>query len=121
MQPTDKEVKEAMDAYHNEIIREANELAEKDSTILAKVHALSSKEFYKDFLEWLSEEENGVIGYYEILDKPKGEYQTEDEYGLIKGMWVDQYVTPMIEDDYHGYLTIKLENGKYFECSFNLG
>lgn len=111
----------AMNDYHNEIAIEANAQVEKDSKTLAKIHSLASKEFYKDFLEWLSYDENGVIGHYKILEKPKGEFQTEEGFGLIKGMWVDQYTTPMIEYDYHGYLTVKLENGKYFECSFNLG
>lgn len=31
--PTDKEITEAMNEYHNEMIREANEQAEKDSKI----------------------------------------------------------------------------------------
>ena len=110
-----------MEDYQDEIIKEANEQAKKDNEVLEKIHILSTKEFYKDFLKWISDEENGIIGYYNIVEKPKGKYQTEDDFGLIKGMWVDQYTTPTVEDDYHGYLTIELENGEYFECSFNLG
>ncbi len=111
--------KELVD-INKQLEKEYKRQNERDKKVLKKIKEISSKEFYKDLQKWLKDEENGITGYYQVVDKPVGNYVKEKGYVLIKGMWVDQYVSPCIGDDYHGYLTIELENGKYLKCNFDL-
>lgn len=76
--------------------------------------------------EWLADEENGIWGGLEIVNKPIGEWQSEisdydDEsyWDILLGMYVNQSCG-YSGDDYNGTLEIKLTENEYLRASFSL-
>ena len=117
------EFKQAMQDYQNAMLEENAQRQKNIKETLALVKPLVSDKHYVAIIDWIKDEENGIWGNLEIVNKPKGEWQDETEedtyWDELKGMYIDQYVG-YCGDDYSGYLAIKLPNKQYLQACFEL-
>jgi hypothetical protein len=84
---------------------------------LAEVETLVSPEMFQSIKDYL--DDDGYTHMYSIVDEPVGDYQTEEEYPSIDGVWVDQYTCGGMEDNFYGTVCIKLPDGRYFMHHYN--
>ena len=113
---------QAMKEYHEIMLQENEERQRQIKETLALVKPLVSDKYYAAIINWIKDEENGIWGKLEIVNKPRGKWQDEgdfDYWSELKGMYVDQYVG-YCGDDYSGYLAINLPNKKYLQACFEL-
>jgi hypothetical protein len=58
---------------------------------------------------------------FKIVDEPKGEFQQEDEYPVLGGIWVDQTTNGgYTGDDFAGTVSIKIDNRNYLEFAYSM-
>lgn len=82
--------------------------------ILKAIKAVKGQEYHDYLVEML--EENEQQGEMEITHHPEGKYQDENDYGPIKGCWVDQHINGgYTGDEYAGYVYVELKPGKYLK------
>ena len=94
---------------------------EMEAHVLNHVKSIVSNEVYEAIMAWVSDEDNGIFGGFEIVESELGDYQDlshEGEYwAVLVGMWVDQYQNPC--DVFYGSVFIKLSDRKYLKAGFN--
>ena len=56
---------------------------------------------------------------FSIEEKPLGEFQREEEYDHIEGIWVNQTTNGgYIGDEFAGTISIKIQDDKYFQFHY---
>lgn len=98
----------AMDAYDKEVERYNQRLYK----VLMK---LKGQHFMDSLNECFTESE--CRDKVSIVRKPRGHYQREN-YGRIKGIWVDQWSVGDSGDSYEGYIAVKIRQSTWIECRF---
>ena len=112
-----KEDQKEMDKAWKEIAEAEKEQQEKEILVLEEVKAVVTPEMFEEIESCLVDSDN-TYGY-KITDKPQGEFQQEDEYPALGGIWVDQTTNGgMAGDDFAGTISIKLGENKYFEFGY---
>lgn len=87
---------------------------EKDNKVLNTVKEFLSKDQFDDIVNLLEECTNTYD--YSIEDDPKGDYQKEEDYPNIVGIWVNQTTNGGYSgDEFAGTISVKLSNDKYFQ------
>ena len=111
-----------MELMHAEMAGEEKMNAEMDAYVLNHVKGLVSDEFYKAVMAWVSDDDNGIFGAFEIVESVLGDYQELFHEGgywsLLDGMWVDQYQNSC--DTFYGSQYVNLGDSKYLKADFNL-
>ena len=74
-------------------------------------------------IEWITDlkdyaKEAGVHNPFKIVKKPKGKYQTENEFKNLKGVWAEQQGGYPIEDSFYGTVTVKIDDRRYLQMPF---
>lgn len=115
----EKESKETMDACHEEEIRYQDNVSRINERITKVLKSTRGEKFVEDLLVFL-EEGGDVMGAWEIVKEPKGEYQEEDYGEIIKGQWVDQWRNGGMEgDDFAGDIYIEIKKDKYLKMYYS--
>lgn len=126
----DSNMYEAMADYEKMLIDEAEKQVKQSEEVLLKVKSLVSEEYFEAVKSFVKDEEIGIWGDLKIVDEPIGEWQNEyyeeadyeydeDDYWVIlKGMFVNQSCG-YSGDDYNGTVEIKIKD-KYLRCSYSL-
>lgn len=108
MKMTDKEI---CDQYIKDEINYYLEIDRCNDRLLRAIETLKGEQFVNDLKECMEESEQG--GRIIITNKTAGQYQDED-WGVIKGAWIDQHVNGgMTGDDFQGNIYIRIKAGKY--------
>jgi len=113
---TDEDFKEIMDDHYtelNKIVAEENRI---NNRILKAILKVKGKEFYESLLLTIEEDEC-TNGSFEIVNKPLGQYQKED-FGEIKGLWVEQHSAGYEGDSFWGFVSVKLKENKWLQMPF---
>lgn len=110
---------EIFEAQRSQMQAEIDEMKKRDKAVLDTVRQMVSPEMFECIDTWLRDGDNGIWGDLKIVDKPVGDYQEEEGYGLIKGMWIDQSAG-LAGDDWSGTLTIMIGDGEYLQACFCL-
>jgi hypothetical protein len=106
-----KDYEEAM----NQIVDEESRV---NNRILKAIKNVKSEKFIEGLMECIEESE--VRGKWAIVRKPCGDYQREN-YGVIKGIWVDQYVNGgYTGDNYEGNIYIKLKESRWLMMGYSM-
>lgn len=115
----EKEFKETMDACHEEEIRYQDNVSRINERIKKVLKATRGEKFVEELLIFL-EEDSDVMGAWEIVNEPKGEYQEENYGEVIKGQWVDQWRNGGMEgDDFAGDIYIEIKKDKYLKMYYS--
>lgn len=118
MYSDNNELKTEQDNILDQWIEAEKKIAEKNNKVLDQVKEKVSKEAYDEII-WIMEDCVAYVNY-KITDKPKGEYQKNEELEVVKGYWVDQTTNGgMTGDEFAGTVSIKLNEKEYFEFYYN--
>ena len=92
---------------------------EADDNVLNTVKGFLSEDQFEDVLNLLEECYNTYN--YSIEDKPKGDYQEEEDYPNLVGIWVNQTTNGGYSgDEFAGTISVKLSNDKYFQFYYSM-
>jgi len=105
-----------MDEYYAEETKFHENNKRISDRILKILKAVKSEEWYSELMEYSKEAE--THNPFAIVRKPKGQYQGEDEYELLGGVWVEQSSSYPCEDCYYGTVTVKIDEKRYLEMPF---
>ena len=87
--------------------------------VLETVESLVTPEMFKDIEDAILHSEYAYN--YKITDAPKGEFQQEDEYPALGGIWVDQTTNGGYSgDDFAGTVSVKIDDRNYFEFTYSM-
>ena len=90
----------------------------KEASILNDVKSKVSEGVYDDILHFISGHDE--TRDYKITDKPKGEYQEEEEYDHLQGVYVDQTCNGgYVGDDFAGTISIEIGRNEFFEFYYS--
>ena len=105
---------------YDEILKKIHDkLSKRNRRILSIIERLKGKEYVKE-LESVLEESEFVDGSLNFVRVTTGKYQEED-YELIKGMWVDQYCNGgFTGDSFAGYCYIELKQNRYLKFHYSM-
>jgi len=104
---------------YDELMKKIHDkLSKRNERILLIIEKLKGKEFVKDLVVALEESESdGTLNFVRVTT---GKYQEED-YELIKGMWVDQYCNGgFTGDTFAGYCYIELKPNRYLKFHYSM-
>lgn len=101
----DADMFRVMDAYHREEERIDLENKRNNERIFKAIASLKGKEFLDSLFLCTQECE---VAAWELCREPRGEYQ-QDEFGVIKGIWVDQWTVGLEGDSFEGYVCVQLK------------
>lgn len=107
---------EIMDEHYEDIAAQQKEYQQKTDDILNEIKSLKSTEWMEELLQYAKDSE--IHNPFEIVTKPKGQWQEESEYPTLGGVWVDQSSSYGCEDCYYGTVTVKVDENKYLEMPF---
>ncbi len=62
--------------------------------------------------------ETEVSGAFALVKSPKGEYQPDEEWDMINGIWVDQRCVGEFGDSWEGQVYVKLKEGLFLEMAY---
>jgi hypothetical protein len=112
--------------YQDALNSEYKKQEENTDAILLVLSKKVEANYIEAIKKWLSDEDNGIYGNLKIVDAPIGEWQDEcneyddnDYWGVLKGMYVNQSCG-YFGDDYYGTLEIKISESEYLRASFSL-
>ena len=108
---------EGLRDYYNYLKEEDLKINHHNNRILKAIESTIGKGFKNSICEII--EESGCIGYFKLSSDPIGEYQQENYYGCITGIWVQQTCS-YLGDNYSGCISIKLKEDKYLVVYFEL-
>ena len=95
---------------------------EMDAHVLNNVKDMVSNDLFQAVMQWVSDEDNGIFGGFEIVENILGDYQELSHEGgywlVLDGIWVDQYQNMC--DTFYGSQCVKLGDDKYLKGNFNL-
>jgi len=112
-----KEMENAMADYYKWEKKRYENVQRINNRIIKAIESVKGKEFAKDFLECAGEMEVGAQDW-SFVKKPVGIFQEED-YGLIQGIWVDQWRNGGYEgDDFAGDIYIKLKENIFLKMGY---
>jgi hypothetical protein len=116
---------DAYSDYHKAIDEEHEAQQKNKEQVLMMISSKVTPEYFEAIKEWVSDEDNGIWGNLEVIDKPIGNWQdeeSEDEesyWHILNGMYVNQSCG-YSGDDYNGTLTIKISETEYLKANFSL-
>ncbi len=91
----------------------------KNLKILDDIKLKVSDDIYKEILIVIEESENTYN--FQILDKPKGKFQDEDDFVYLGGFWVDQTTNGgYTGDEYAGTVSIKIDEDVYLQFNYSM-
>ena len=106
-----------MNEHYAEIEKEEERNIFLTDEILKPLREEKSEEWFKELTSYA--EESGTHYPFEIVTKPLGKWQEEEEYPLLNGVWVEQSSSYGCEDCYYGTVTVKIDDNRYLEMPFN--
>jgi hypothetical protein len=120
-----KEERKRTEDMYNDLREMENKIRYTNKKLITeccKVRGKSFKKYLKAVIEAC--EIGGYDSCYEefqIVDKPKGKYQSETEegYGSITGFWVEQWSIGLEGDSYSGHITVIIKQGIYLQMPFS--
>lgn len=101
--------------WENEYYENINRI---NNRIIKSIKAVKGDKFEKDFIKCITEMEiNG--GAWSFVKEPCGHFQEESGFGLIKGVWVDQWCNGGYSgDDFAGDIYVKLKENKFLKMGY---
>lgn len=101
----------SMREYHDEVDRKNNRIFKALTTVMGKTFVKRLKEYMEEL-----ESSNPI----EIVRKTKGSYQ-EENYGIIKGAWVDQWENGGYEgDSFSGDVYVEVTKNRFIKFGYSL-
>ena len=96
------------------MFKELYDQEQKDKKILKEIENKVSYNLFDDILSLLSEHDYTCD--YAITDHPEGEFQIDDDFEHIEGVYVNQSSDGgMTGDDWIGTCCVKLKENEYFK------
>jgi hypothetical protein len=90
---------------------------QKSDRILKVLRKIKGEEWYSELIDYSKEAE--THNPFNIVRKPKGQYQEESDYELLGGVWVEQSTSYPCEDCYYGTVTVKIDEKRWLEMPFS--
>lgn len=89
-----------------------------NNRILNAIESLKGQQYLTELMEMLKDSEADILS---ISNHTTGSWQNEEEYPLIKGCWVDQYVNGgYTGDTYEGYCYVQIKPEKYLKYHYSM-
>lgn len=111
-----EEFNNIMNDYENEMTKIRDEENRINNRILKAILNVKGKEFYDSLMSVIKEDECG--DKFEIVRKPIGEYQKEN-FGVIKGIWVNQHSSGDSGDSFYGCVEVKIKKDRWIRMPFS--
>lgn len=100
------------DRKYNENVNRVND------RILRAVTTLRGKDYSEALLSFLEESE--ASGPLEIVRRAVGTYQEDEEYGILKSIWVNQYRNGgYTGDDFAGDIYVEIKKNRFIKFGYS--
>lgn len=105
-----------MDEYTKGMKEYYKKIEEHNTPILELIKQEKGEDWYGELCDLIKESQ--IHGEFEIVKNPFGNKQQSSE--LIKWEWVDQGSVGDSGDSFEGFVTVKINKGKYLKMPFSM-
>ena len=98
-----------LDEIYADLAEYDNKIDTHNQRLLKAIKSVKGKDYFNDLKAYM-EESTEYLNKCVLVDTPKGDYQSEEEFPLLGGVWVDQWRNGgYTGDDFAGDLYVKIE------------